>query len=170
MELQGRKIAILVSPRGTEEPEFTKPRQVIEDAGGVVTVVSFESGMARAANNDLDEGGCYPIDQILEDVTADDFDALVVPGGSVGADRLRGNDQAVSLARAFFAQEKLAALICHAPWLLVEADVLDGRTLTSYATLKSDIENAGGRWVGEEIVVDGLITNLDPKNLPAFCA
>lgn len=171
MKLKGRKIAILISPRGTEEPEFTRPRQAIEDAGGAVTVVSFESGMARTVNNDLDEGGSYSIDKTFDEVSADEFDALVVPGGSVGADRLRGNRQAVSFVRAFFEQGKPAALICHAPWLLVEAGVLEGRTVTSYETLKTDIENAGARWVDEEVVVDaGMVTSRNPKDLPAFCA
>lgn len=171
MKLEGKKIAILVSPRGTEEPEFIKPKEAIEQAGGAVTVVSFESGTARTVNNDLDEGGSYTIDKTFTEVTAEEFDGLVVPGGSVGADRLRGNQQAVAFVHAFFAQRKPAALICHAPWLLVEAGVLKDKTVTSYPTLKTDIKNAGGKWIDEEVVVDaGLVTSRTPKDLPAFCA
>ena len=171
MKLDGKKVAILISPRGTEEPEFAKPRRAIEDAGGVVAVVSFERGTARTVNHDLDEGGGYPIDATFADVSADDFDAVVVPGGCVGADKLRGADEAVAFVRDFFRQGKPAALICHAPWLLVEAGLVEGRTLTSYPTLQTDIENAGGVWVDREVVVDqGLVTSRNPDDLPAFCA
>lgn len=171
MKLQGKNIALLVSPRGTEEPEFVKPKEAVEAAGGVVTVVSFKPGVARTVNNDLDEGGSYQIDKTFDEVTPDQFDAVIVPGGSVGADHLRGNQQAVAFVGDFFKEGKPAALICHAPWLLVEADVLLGRKLTSYATLKKDIENAGGTWVDQEVVVDsGLVTSRSSEDLSAFCA
>ena len=171
MKLDGKNIAILIAPRGTEEPEFVQPRQAVEDAGGTVTVLSFESGTARTVNNDLDEGGSYPIDKTFADVSADDFDALIIPGGCVGADKLRGDDGAVAFVQAMFAQRKPAAVICHAPWLLVEAGLVDGRTLTSFSTVRTDIENAGGNWVDREVVVDqGLVTSRDPDDLPAFCA
>jgi protease I len=171
MTLEGKSVAILIAPRGTEEPEFSKPKQAVEDAGGKVTVVSFEPGKARTVNNDLDEGGSYTIDKTFSEVKADDFDGLVVPGGTVGADKLRGNVEAIGFIRAFFDQKKPVAAICHAPWTLIEAGVLEGRTLTSYPTLKVDIENAGGTWANEEVVVDnGLVTSRDPNDLPAFCA
>lgn len=171
MKLQGKRVAILVSPRGTEEPEFVKPKDAVEQAGGTVTVVSFEAGKARTVNNDLDEGGSYEFGKTFDEATADEFDALVVPGGSVGADRLRGNEQAVAFVQAFFKQKKPAVLICHAPWLLVEAGVVKGRKVTSYPTLKTDIENAGGIWVDEEVVFEqGLVTSRHFKDLPAFCA
>ena len=170
MTLEGKSVAVLIAPRGTEEPEFSKPKQAIEEAGGKVTVVSFEAGVARTVNSDLDEGGSYTIDKTFSDVKADDFDGLVVPGGTVGADKLRGSAEAVDFIRAFFDQKKPVAAICHAPWTLIEAGVLKGRTLTSYPTLKVDIENAGGAWTNEEVVVDkGLVTSRDPDDLPAFC-
>jgi len=147
MTLEGKSVAILIAPRGTEEPEFSKPKQAIEEAGGKVTVVSFEAGVARTVNSDLDEGGSYTIDKTFSEVKADDFDGLVVPGGTVGA------------------------AICHAPWTLIEAGAVEGRNLTSYPTLKVDIENAGGTWTNKEVVVDnGLVTSRDPDDLPAFCA
>ena len=171
MTLEGKSVAILIAPRGTEEPEFSKPKQAVEDAGGKVTVVSFEPGKARTVNSDLDEGGSYTIDKTFSEVKADDFDGLVVPGGTVGADKLRGSVEAIGFIRAFFDQKKPVAAICHAPWTLIEAGVLEGRTLTSYPTLKVDIENAGATWTDEEVVVDnGLVTSRDPDDLPAFCA
>jgi len=171
MTLEGKSVAILIAPRGTEEPEFSKPKQAIEEAGGKVTVVSFEAGVARTVNSDLDEGGSYPIDKTFSEVKADDFDGLVVPGGTVGADKLRGSAEAIGFIRAFFDQKKPVAAICHAPWTLIEAGVVKGRNLTSYPTLKVDIENAGGTWTNEEVVVDnGLVTSRDPDDLPAFCA
>lgn len=171
MTLEGKSVAVMIAPRGTEEPEFSKPKQAIEEAGGKVTVVSFEAGVARTVNSDLDEGGSYTIDKTFAEVKADDFDGLVVPGGTVGANKLRGSGDAIGFIRAFFDQKKLVAAICHAPWTLIEADVLKGRTLTSYPTLKVDIENAGATWTDEEVVVDnGLVTSRDPDDLPAFCA
>jgi protease I len=169
--LQGRTIALLVAPRGTEEPEFVQPKKAVEDAGGSVTVVSFEAGEAETVNNDLDEGGTYQVDKTFDEVSADDFDGLVIPGGTVGADKLRGNEDAVAFVRAFFEQKKPVGAICHGPWTLVEADVLRGRTVTSYHTLQTDIRNAGGTWVDEKVVVDqGLVTSRDPDDLPAFCS
>lgn len=171
MKLSGKKIAILIAPRGTEEPEFVKPREAVEQAGAKVTVVGLEAGSARTVNNDLDEGGSYEVHKTVAEVAADDFDGLVIPGGCVGADKLRGDKATVRFIRAFFEQAKPVGVICHGPWTLVEADVLDGRTLTSFHTLRTDIENAGADWVNEEVVVDkGLVTSRDPDDLPAFCA
>lgn len=171
MSIEGKQIAILIAPRGTEEPEFAKPRQAVQEAGGTAVAIGLEAGEAQTVNQDLDSGGTYAVDRVIDDVRADDFDALVIPGGTVGADKLRGSDPVVALIRDFFAQGKPVAVICHGPWTLVEADVVRGRTLTSYKTLKTDIENAGGTWVDQEVVVDnGLITSRDPDDLPAFCA
>lgn len=171
MTLDEKSIAILISPRGTEEPEFTKPKQAVERAGGKITVVGLEAGEARTVNNDLDEGGSYTVDKTFADVSAEDFDGVIVPGGCVGADTLRGSDEAVDFIRTFFEQGKPVAVICHAAWTLIEADVLEGRTLTSYPTLQTDIENAGGTWVDQEVVVDnGLVTSRNPDDLAAFCA
>ena len=171
MDLSGKKIAILISPRGTEEPEFAQPRHAVRDAGGEVTVVSTESGTARTVNSDLDEGGDYPVDATIDTVSAENFDGLVIPGGTVGADTLRGNKEVVAFIRAFVEAGKPIGAICHAPWTLIEADVLKGRKLTSFPTLQTDIRNAGGTWVDEEVVVDqGLVTSRNPDDLPAFCA
>lgn len=170
-ELQGRTVAILISPRGTEEPEFTEPRKAVENAGGTVETLSIESGEAQTVNSDLDPGGSYAIDNVLSSASADDYDALVIPGGTVGADTLRGSEDAVAFVRSFFEQGKPVAAICHGPWLLVEAGMLEGRRLTSYPTLQTDIRNAGGDWTDEEVVDDqGLITSRTPDDLPAFCA
>ncbi|MEP0548050.1 MAG: type 1 glutamine amidotransferase domain-containing protein [Rhodothermales bacterium] len=168
--LNGKRIALLIAPRGTEEPEFVQPKQAVEDAGATVTVISTESGDAQTVNNDLDSGGTYAVDATFADVSAEDFDGLVIPGGTVGADTLRGSDDAVAFVRAFFEQKKPVGAICHAPWLLAEADVLQGRTVTSYSTLQTDLRNAGATWVDEEVVVDqGLVTSRNPDDLPAFC-
>ncbi len=169
--LAGKKIAILIAPRGTEEPEFAQPKAAVEAAGGAVTVVSLEAKDAQSVNNDLDPGKTFSVDEAIADVSADAFDALVIPGGSVGADKLRGSAPVVAFVKAFFDAGKPVAAICHAPWTLVEADVVEGRTLTSFPTLKTDIENAGGTWVDREVVVDdGLVTSRNPDDLPAFCA
>jgi protease I len=171
MKLEGKTVAILIAPRGTEEPEFTKPKAAVEEAGGTVTVISLEAGEAQCVNNDLDPGKSVAVDKVIGDVSASDFDALIIPGGAVGADKLRGSKDVVDFVHAFFESGKPVAAICHAPWTLVEADVLEGRTLTSFPTLETDIRNAGGEWVDQEVVVDkGLVTSRNPDDLPAFCA
>ncbi|MCW2387290.1 protease I [Sphingobium sp. B11D3B] len=171
MSLEGKSIAILIAPRGTEEPEFVQPRDAVTKAGATVTVIGIETGEAKTNNNDLDPGGTYTVDRAVADVSVDDFDGLIIPGGSVGADKLRGDDDVVDLVRAFAEAGKPIGVICHGPWLLVEADVVEGRTLTSYPTVRTDIENAGGDWVDEEVVVDnGLVTSRTPDDLDAFCA
>lgn len=171
MTLENRSIALLIAPRGTEEPEFVEPKKALEGAGAKLTVISLKAGTAKTNNNDLDPGGEYPVDKSFSDVTADQFDGLVIPGGSVGSDKLRGSKEAVAFVKAFFDAGKPVGAICHAPWLLVEAGVVKGRKLTSFATLQTDIKNAGGAWVDEEVVVDnGLVTSRTPDDLPAFCA
>ena len=128
-------------------------------------------GKAETVNNDLDAGSSYTVDKAIADVKAEHFDALVVPGGCVGADKLRSDATVVAFIRDFFTASKPVAVICHAPWTLVEAGVLKGRTLTSYPTVRTDIENAGGTWVDREVCVDGnLITSRNPKDIPAFNA
>jgi protease I len=171
MKLQGKNIAILIAPRGTEEPEFVQPKKAVEEAGAKVTVVSLEEGSAQTFNNDLDPGGKYAIDKTVAEVKAESFDGLLVPGGCVGADKLRGSQEAVDFVRSFFQQNKPVGLICHAPWILIEADVLKGRTVTSYPSLQTDVKNASGTWVDKQVVVDqGLVTSRNPRDLPAFCA
>ncbi|MEH3158575.1 MAG: type 1 glutamine amidotransferase [Sphingomonas taxi] len=170
MKLDGKKIAILIAPRGTEEPEFAKPKAAVENAGGAVTVISLGTDDAQSVNNDLDPGATFAVDKAIGDVSASDFDALVIPGGAVGADKLRGSENLVAFVRDFFTAGKPVAAICHAPWVLIEADKVEGRKLTSFPTLQTDIRNAGGTWVDEEVVVDqGLVTSRDPDDLPAFC-
>ena len=170
-QLDGKRIAILISPKGTEEPEFVQPKKAVEDAGAAVTVVSTESGTAQTVNNDLEDGGSYAIDKTFGEVSASDFDGLVIPGGTVGADTLRASEDAVSFIRSFFEQKKPVGAICHAPWTLAEADVLRGRTVTSYHSIQTDLRNAGATWVDEEVVTDeGLVTSRNPDDLPAFCS
>ena len=168
--LADRHIALLVAPRGTEEPEFAKPRQSLQDAGATVTVVSTEPGEAETVNSDLDPGGTYSIDKTVGDVSAEAFDGLVIPGGTVGADTLRADSGVIEFVRSFFEQKKPVGAICHAPWVLAEADVLQGRTVTSYHSIQTDLRNAGATWVDEEVHVDqGLVTSRNPDDLPAFC-
>jgi protease I len=170
-ELQGRKVAILLAPVGSEQVEFTEPKKAVEEAGASVDVVGIEAGEAQTMNSDVNPGETFTVEKTFSDVSPDDYDALIVPGGTVGADNLRGSEEAVSFIRGFFEQAKPVGVICHGPWTLVEADVVKGRTLTSYPTLQTDIRNAGGTWVDEEVVTDqGLVTSRNPDDLPAFCA
>ena len=169
--LSGRKVAILLAPEGSEQVEFAEPRKAVQDAGADVDVISAERGKARTYNHDLQPGETFAVDKTFAQVSADDYDALLIPGGTVGADRLRGDPDAVSFVRGFFQAGKPAGVICHGPWTLVEADVVRGRTLTSWPTLATDIRNAGGTWIDQEVVTDqGLVTSRGPDDLPAFCA
>lgn len=170
-ELRGRRVAVLLAPAGTEQVEFTEPRKAVENAGASVTVVSTQTGDAHTTNSDIKPGDTFRPDTTFDQVDADDFDALVVPGGTVGADTLRASPDAVRFVHAFVAEGKPVGVICHGPWLLVEAGVVAGRTLTSYPSLRTDIRNAGGNWVDEEVVTDkGLVTSRSPNDLPAFCS
>ena len=170
-DLSGKKVAILIAPKGTEQVEFERPKEAVENAGARVDVVSIEKGQVQAFKHDLEPGDKFTVDKSFDEVSADDYDALIVPGGTVGSDKLRANKAAVRFVRSFFEQSKPAGVICHGPWLLVEADVVDGRRLTSYPSLQTDIRNAGGEWVDEEVVVDqGMVTSRKPDDLDAFCA
>jgi protease I len=170
-ELQGRRVAILLAPVGTEQVEFTEPKKAVEEAGATVDVVGIETGDAQTMNSDVNQGETFTVEKSFSEVSSEDYDALIVPGGTVGADNLRGSGGAVSFIRSFFEEGKPVGVICHGPWTIVEADVVHGRTLTSYPTLQTDIRNAGGEWVDEEVVTDqGLVTSRNPDDLPAFCA
>jgi protease I len=170
-ELQGKKIAILLAPVGSEQVEFEEPKKAVEDAGGTVDVVGVQTGDAQTMNSDVNPGDTFTVEKTFSEVSADEYDGLVVPGGTVGADKLRGSDEAVSFIHSFFQQAKPVGVICHGPWTLVEADVVKGRTLTSYPTVQTDIRNAGGNWVDEEVVTDqGLVTSRNPDDVPAFCS
>lgn len=171
MKLDGKNIALLISPRGTEEPEFSKPLAALRDAGAKVTVVSTKTGTAKTVNSDLDPGSDHQVDSAVGSVSASDFHGLVIPGGTVGADTLRADKDVVAFVHDFFSQGKPVGAICHAPWVLIEAGVLKGRTITSYPSLKTDITNAGATWVDKEVMTDsGLVTSRNPDDLPAFCA
>lgn len=169
MSLHGKHVAILIAPRGTEDSEFTQPREALEAAGARVTVLGLESGQAETFRNDLDPAGKHAVDALVEAVKAEDFDAVVIPGGTVGADKLRAETAVTALVKTLAASGKPVAAICHGPWVLVEAGVTQGRTLTSFPSLKTDIGNAGGHWVDKAVVVDGgLITSRTPDDLPDF--
>lgn len=173
-ELQGQRIAFLVATEGVEQIELTDPWAAIEKAGGTPTLVSTETGEIQAFDH-LDKADTFPVDAVVADVPAADFDALVLPGGVANPDNLRTDQAAVKFIADFFTEGKPVAAICHAPWTLVEADVVSGRTLTSFPSVRTDITNAGGTWTDHEVVVcaDGpntLITSRNPGDLPAFCS
>ena len=171
--LDGKKVAILVATEGIEQVELVEPRKALQDAGATVELVSTQTGEAQAFNH-LDKADRFPIDRAVADVAVDDYDALMLPGGVANPDSLRMDDDAVSFVRAFFDAGKPVAAICHASWTLVEAGVVEGRTLTSWPSLQTDIRNAGGTWVDEEVHVDTdpptLVTSRKPDDLPAFNA
>lgn len=163
-----KKIAFLVADEGIEQIELTDPWKAFEDAGHEPVLVSPKSGSVQAFDH-LDKADTFPVDKTVSEVSVDDFDALVLPGGVANPDALRTDEGAVALVRDFVASGKPVAAICHAPWTLVEADVLKGRTLTSYPSLQTDIRNAGATWVDERVHVDeNLITSRGPDDLPAF--
>ena len=171
-ELSGVTVAFLVAPEGIEQVELTQPWQAVEAAGGAPRLVSTESGTVQAFHH-LDKGDTFTVDATTDAVSADDFDALVLPGGVANPDYLRTVESAVRFARGFFDGGKPVAVICHGPWTLIEADVVRGRTLTSWPSLQTDIVNAGGTWVDEEVVVDRdgpatLISSRNPDDLDAF--
>jgi protease I len=167
-ELKGKKVAILVA-NGFEQVELTEPKRALEEAGAQTFVVSPEKGTVRGW--DMTEWGeTIPVDIALDDADVDDFDALMLPGGVMNPDHLRVNEKAVEFVKEFFAEAKPVGAICHAPWTLIEAGVVEGRTMTSYPSVKTDLRNAGANWVDKEVVVDnGLVTSRSPDDLKAFC-
>ncbi len=169
-ELQGKTIAFAVATEGIEQVELTEPWTAVEAAGGTPKLVSSETGKVQAFNH-LDKADTFEVDATFANASADDFDGLVLPGGVANPDALRMDEQAVEFIGAFVKGDKPVAVICHGPWTLVEADVLRGRTLTSWPSVQTDIRNAGATWVDEEVVVDGnLVSSRKPDDLPAFCA
>jgi protease I len=169
-ELKGKRIAFLMANEGVEQVELTEPLRAVREAGAEADVVAPDPGGIQAFNH-ADKADTFDVDRTIDKVSADEYDALVLPGGVRNPDRLRTNEDAVAFTRAFFEAGKPVGAICHAPWTLVEADVVDGRTLTSYPSLQTDIRNAGGNWVDEEVHVDsGLVTSRKPDDLPAFNA
>ena len=169
-KLQGKKVAFLVANEGIEQVELTEPWKAVEQAGGTPELIAPEAGEAQAMNH-LDKADTFTVDHVVADVSASDYDGLVLPGGVANPDNLRADESAVGFVRGFFEEAKPVAAICHAPWTLIEADVVSGRTLTSYPSLQTDVRNAGGNWVDEEVVVDqGLVTSRKPDDIPAFNA
>ncbi|QIB67210.1 type 1 glutamine amidotransferase domain-containing protein [Kineobactrum salinum] len=166
--LQGKKIAFLLTD-GFEQIELTTPWEKLRLAGAQPELISLQPGNVCGYHH-LDKGDEFPVDSSLHEVSVDDYDGLVLPGGVANPDALRTEPTAVDFVKAFFTQHKPVAAICHGPWTLVEADVLKGRTLTSWPSLRTDIENAGGHWVDQEVCVDqGLVTSRKPDDLEAFC-
>jgi len=166
-KLDGLKVAILATD-GFEQSELFEPRKALEEAGASVSIVSLESGEIKGWK-EKNWGDSIAVDLTVDEANAEDFDALQLPGGVMNPDKLRMNDQAVSFIKSFFEAGKPVAAICHAPWTLVEADVVRGRTVTSWASLRTDLENAGAKWVDQEVVVDnGLVTSRKPQDIPAF--
>ena len=169
-ELKGKKIAFLVANEGVEQVELTRPWDAVRAAGAETELVAPEEGEVQAFNH-LDKADTFPVDRAVTDADASDYDGLVLPGGVANPDILRTIPEAVEFARDFFEAGKPVGAICHGPWTLVEGGVLDGRTVTSWPSLKTDIRNAGGSWVDEEVHVDaGLVTSRKPDDLDAFCA
>lgn len=167
--LQGKKVAILAT-NGFEDSELRSPKKALEQAGATTHVVSLKSGTIKGWK-DGDWHGTIDVDRTVDATKSDDYDALLIPGGVINPDQLRANAEAVGFVKSFFQQKKPVAAICHGPWVLAEADVLKGRKVTSYKSIKTDIVNAGANWVDEEVVVDeGLVTSRSPKDLPAFNA
>ena len=168
--LQGKRVAILAAD-GVEKVEVDRPRAALQQAGAEAEVVSLKPGEIQARNHDLEPAGRFAVDRAVSDASVDDFDALVLPGGTVNPDKLRMDDSAVSFVRDFVDSGKPVAAICHGPVTLVEAGVAAGRTLTSYPSIRTDLRNAGANVVDEEVVVDGnLISSRSPSDLPAFCS
>lgn len=167
--LDGIRVAILATD-GVEQVELTEPRDAVEKAGATTRLISIEEGSIQAMNHDTEEADTFPVDHAIRDVSADDFEALILPGGTTNPDKLRQDENVVSFIKNFFKAGKPVGVICHGPWTLVEADVVRGRTLTSYPSLRTDIRNAGGNVVDEEVVTDhGLVSSRNPRDLPAFC-
>ncbi|HUN37775.1 MAG TPA: type 1 glutamine amidotransferase domain-containing protein [Trebonia sp.] len=173
-ELSGLRVAFLTSNEGVEQVELTTPWQAVMDAGGTPELIAPKGGKVQAFNH-LDKGDTFTVHRTIQDTDHREYDALVVPGGVANGDSLRMSSAAVSFVQRFFEAGKPAAVICHGPWVLVEADLVRGRTLTSWPSLRTDIRNAGGNWVDAEVQVctvgpNTLVSSRKPADLPAFCA
>jgi protease I len=167
--LEGKRVAFLFA-EGVEQVELTDPLNAAKDAGADTDLISLEEGEVQMFTH-LDKGDTIDADRAVADADPSDYDALVLPGGVANPDALRMDEDAVRFVRGFFEQDKPVAVICHGPWTLIEADVVRGRTLTSWPSLNTDLRNAGATWVDEEVHVDnGLVTSRNPDDLPAFCS
>lgn len=168
-KLQGKTVAILAT-NGFEQSELFEPRKALLDAGATVHVVSLESGSIKGWDQDK-WGDSIEVDKTLDEVSASDYNALMLPGGLINPDTLRTKKKAIDFVKAFFSGDEIkpVAAICHGPWLLIEADVVRGRKMTSFPSIQTDLKNAGANWVDEEVVVDnGVVTSRSPDDLPAF--
>ena len=169
-ELEGQKIAIL-APDGVEQVELTEPRSAVQNAGAETELLSLASGEIQGMNGEINQADTFKVDKVVGDASVDDYDGLVIPGGVANPDNLRADADAISFVQEFFKTGKPVGVICHGPWVLIEADVARGRRLTSYPSIRTDLRNAGAEVVDEEVVVDeGLVTSRDPDDLPAFCS
>jgi protease I len=169
-ELDGRRVAILAAD-GVERVELEQPRQALDRAGARTVLLSLHDGEIQARNNDLESAGTFDVDGLVGSASPDDYDALLLPGGTVNPDKLRMDERAVGFVRDFVATGKPIASICHGPWTLLEAGAVSGRTLTSFPSIRTDLRNAGATVVDQEVVTDGnLTTSRSPDDLPAFCA
>jgi protease I len=168
-KLQGKRVAFLATDM-VEQVELTEPWKAVQDEGATPELVSLEDGEIQGFNH-YDKADTFKVDRTVEEASADDYDALVIPGGVGNPDTMRMDENAVEFTRQFFEQGKPVGVICHGPWMLVEAGVVRDRTVTSWPSLRTDIRNAGGNWVDQEVVVDdGLVTSRKPDDLPAFNA
>jgi protease I len=166
-KLQGKRVAFIATDM-VEQVELTEPWKAVQEAGGTPELISLEEGEIQGFNH-YDKADKFKVDKTVEEARADDYDALVIPGGVGNPDTLRTDENAVQFVRDFFEQQKPVGVICHGPWMLVEAGVVRGRKVTSWPSLQTDIRNAGGEWVDEQVVVDnGLVTSRKPDDLPAF--
>jgi protease I len=169
-QLNGKRVAFLMANEGVEQVELTEPLQAVREAGAETDLLAPEAGLIQAFNH-LDKGDRFEVDRAVGDADADEYDALVLPGGVANPDQLRTEEEALEFVRAFFAAGKPVGVICHGPWTLIDAEVVKGRTVTSWPSLKTDLRNAGAEWVDEEVHVDeGLVTSRKPDDLPAFNA
>jgi len=167
-KLKGKKVAIIAADM-VERVELVEPRKALEKAGATTELLSIKPGTIEAFDH-FDKAEKIKVDRLVEEADASEYDALMIPGGVGNPDTMRTDDDAVEFVRSFFEAGKPVAVICHGPWMLVEADVARGRKLTSWPSLETDIRNAGGNWVDEDVVVDqGLVTSRKPDDLPAFC-
>jgi len=168
--LKGKKIAIIATD-GVEQAELEKPREAVQEAGATAELLSPHSGQIRAMKSDINPADTFRVDREIAGASPADYDGLILPGGTVNADKLRTEDAVISFVQQYFESGKPVGVICHGAWTLVEADLVRGRTITSFPSIRTDIRNAGGEWVDEEVVVDqGLVSSRKPDDLPAFCA
>jgi protease I len=166
-KLDGKKIAVLAA-EGVEQVELEKPVKALRDAGAETELISLERGTVQAMNH-IDKADTFPVDRTVDEASVDDYDGLLLPGGAVNPDNLRQSEEAVAFVRGFFDTGRPIAAICHAPWVLVEADVVRGLHLTSWPSLRTDISNAGGTWSDEQVIADhGVVTSRKPDDIPAF--